>query len=162
MIIIPLVPSRDKGNLSIAPFRWSCGVLSLAVRYYIWRFLGQHWIILFEKNEGKNVKTDKNICITLTLPVLNLVLIFLPYENKSILLKFSSTVTWSLLLNCRSQGVYRLPTNSWATRDISLAWAVSTSPTYYHLTGRRRLVYPVPFSPCLHEKLWLTQHKACG
>lgn len=35
MIIIPLVPSWDKGNLSIAPFRWSHGVLSLAMWCYI-------------------------------------------------------------------------------------------------------------------------------
>lgn len=78
--IIPLAPSCDKGDLPIEPFRWSHHVLSLVVWCYIWRFLGRYGIILLGKREkGKNVKTHKNKCITLMLPVLNLVLIFLPH-----------------------------------------------------------------------------------
>ena len=79
MIIIPLVPSHDK----IFQLHLSGGVLSLAIRCYIWRFLGQHWIILFgKKRRRKNVETDKSICITLMLPDLNLGLIFLPYGKE--------------------------------------------------------------------------------
>lgn len=114
-----------------------------------------------KEEEGKNVKTDKNICITLTLLLLNLVLIFLPMR-KSILLKFSSTVTWSLLLQCRSQGVYRLPTNSWATRDILLAWAIATAPHVITWQGDGDQSILGPYHSALVCMRSCGRHKACG
>lgn len=61
-----------------------------------------------------------------------------PWEKKSILLKLSLIATWSFLLSRRRQGIYRLPTNSGATRDTLAAGALATGFTYSHLTGRQR------------------------
>ena len=75
-----------------------------------------------------------------------------PWEKKSILLKLSLIATRSFLLSRRRQGVYRLPTNSGATRDTWAAWALAAS-LILTWQGDRGQVYLVdsgtqPLSDC--------------